>query len=102
LRKLVVSRLWTFLESSSSCTLGFSYFHFFNPKKTKYHSYMRIWVKKNNPQSILWFRIKIFLMFKPKVGILLIVKLKVRRFLIFWLKFKIFLCLNINLFGPKG
>jgi len=46
--------------------------------------------------------IKIFLMFKPKVGILLIVKLKVRRFLIFWLKFKIFLGLKINLFGPKG
>ncbi len=40
LRKLVVSRLWTFLESSSSCTSGFSYFHFFNPKKTKYHSYI--------------------------------------------------------------
>ncbi len=50
LRKLVVSRLWTFLESLSSCTSGFSYFHFFNPKKTKYHSYMRIWVKKKNPQ----------------------------------------------------
>ncbi len=50
LRKLVVSRLWTFLESSSSCTLGFSFFHFLNPKKTKYHSYMRIWVKKKNPQ----------------------------------------------------
>jgi hypothetical protein len=41
-------------------------------------------------------------MFKPKVGIFLIVKLKVRRFLIFWLKFKIFLGLKISLFGPKG
>jgi len=41
-------------------------------------------------------------MFKPKVGILLIVKLKVIRFLMFWLKFKIFLGLKINLFGPKG
>jgi hypothetical protein len=41
-------------------------------------------------------------MFKPKVGILLIVKLKVKRFLIFWLKFKIFLGLKINLFGLKS
>jgi hypothetical protein len=41
-------------------------------------------------------------MFKPKVGIFLIVKLKIRRFLIFWLKFKIFLALKISLFGPKG
>jgi hypothetical protein len=29
LRKLVVSRLWIFLESSSSCTSGFSYFFIF-------------------------------------------------------------------------
>jgi len=26
------------------------FFHFFNLKKKKYHSYMRIWVKKKNPQ----------------------------------------------------
>jgi hypothetical protein len=30
-------------------------------------------------------------MFKPKVGILLIVKLKVRRFLIFWLNSGVYL-----------
>jgi hypothetical protein len=41
-------------------------------------------------------------MLKPKVRILLRLKLKVRMFLIFWLKFIIFLGLKISLFEPKG
>jgi hypothetical protein len=41
-------------------------------------------------------------MLKPQVKIFLTFKLNIRMFLIFWLKFKIFLGLKINLFGLKG